>query len=351
MRLIPAPSYPRRIHLRLIPVYRSLAILAFLLMAFPGFSASEWVRAGVNTNQPIWGLREGLLWAIPPAGFRPPEPRGLIRLGAPILPGGGHDLVNFIAIEPIVRGHRGYSELERSQADRRSGKRIHARPSEGGAATNLVPGSMRQLPGGHEELEVVLDVEKFENGAHVRLVIRQRSDRPDEIELGVFKQPDSAALDECILTATMGNMARTRRLWLKDEVVNSLELYRDYKGTAFAPTKEFPLARLHRTVSGSVLVAVTNDEEAPATVFPFPRSRLWHYGGRPVTQYWAKPAGTFRDDLRAAVNARYTYWLSDKPIPGGIAFENFELRERFYDGQIFVFGITDRTPEALGFVK
>jgi len=100
-----------------------------------------------------------------------------------------------------------------------------------------------------------------------------------------------------------------------------------------------------------VLVAMTNDEQSPATVYPFPNSELWHYAGCKVTQYWAKAAGTFHDDLRAVVNGRYTYWLSKRPIPGGVAFENFELRERFYDGQKFTFGITRRTPQELGFKK
>ena len=48
------------------------------------------------------------------------------------------------------------------------------------------------------------------------------------------------------------------------------------------------------------------------------------------------------------VNGRYTYWRSARLLPGGIAFENFELRERFYDGQKSVFGITRRTPQELG---
>jgi hypothetical protein len=30
-----------------------------------------------------------------------------------------------------------------------------------------------------------------------------------------------------------------------------------------------------------------------------------------------------------------------------LAFENFELRERFYEGQTFLFGITRSTPEQL----
>ncbi len=209
--------------------------------------SGDWIRAGLNTNQPVWGIRQGLLWAVAPAGFRPGEPRGLIRLGYPVLAGGRYDLIY------------------------------------------------------------------------------------------------------CILTATMGNMARTRLLWLKDQVISSLELYRGYRETAFAPHSEYPLSRLHRTADGGVLVAVTNDEEKPATVYPFPDSESWHYAGFRVTQYWAKPAGAFREDLRAVVNARYTYWQSARPIPGGVAFENLELRERFHDGQKFIFGIDRRTPVELGF--
>ena len=36
--------------------------------------------------------------------------------------------------------------------------------------------------------------------------------------------------------------------------------------------------------------------------------------------------------------------MSRHPIPGGVAFENFEMRERFRPGQRVVFGITHRTP-------
>ena len=106
---------------------------------------------------------------------------------------------------------------------------------------------------------------------------------------------------------------------------------------------------MHRTREGRVLVAVVNDEEEPASVYPFPNSRFWHYAGRKVTQYWAKDPGRFRDELQVVVNGRYTYWQSSQPIPGGVAFENFEWRERFYDGQQFVFGITRNTPHELGF--
>lgn len=61
-----------------------------------------------------------------------------------------------------------------------------------------------------------------------------------------------------------------------------------------------------------------------------------------------EPRGLIRLDLRAVVNGRYMYWRSRQQVPGGIAFENFELRQRFREGQTFVFGITPRTPRDLG---
>ncbi|MEO6182248.1 MAG: hypothetical protein ABIP71_03930, partial [Verrucomicrobiota bacterium] len=44
--------------------------------------------ASTPTSQ-VWGVRGGLLWAVSPGGFRPRgEPRGVIRLGYPILTNG-----------------------------------------------------------------------------------------------------------------------------------------------------------------------------------------------------------------------------------------------------------------------
>src|ERR1051325_3912793 len=101
---------------------RSLLILGTIFTSSLAASGADWVRFGLNTNQPVWGIRGGLIWALPPAGFRGGEPRGLIRLGYPVLAGEGYDLINFIAIEPIVHGRRGFSELERSVLDGCPGK-------------------------------------------------------------------------------------------------------------------------------------------------------------------------------------------------------------------------------------
>jgi len=94
---------------------------------------------------------------------------------------------------------------------------------------------------------------------------------------------------------------------------------------------------------------VYTDEDDPTSVYPFPGRRLCHYNGFKVTQYWKKPHGTARDYLRVAVKARYTYWQTPQLIPGGVAFENFELRERFHEGQVFTFGITRKSPAQFGF--
>jgi len=91
-------------------------------------------------------------------------------------------------------------------------------------------------------------------------------------------------------------------------------------------------------------VAFANDESKPWTAQPFGRPFFWDYLGRKVTQYWRKPADELDEDLACAVNARYTYWMSERPIPGGIAFENVELREPFRSGNTFIFGITTNAP-------
>lgn len=327
----------------------ALIVSVFILVSVKGI-AVDWVRSGVNTNDAVWGVRGRLLWALPPSGFRPRgEPRGLIRLGYPILTNSSYDLINFIAIEPIVKGEKGFSELEPSALDKVQGKRIWPVHFNKLHSTNLVAGTLTETNNGIEELAVPVRVEAFENGAKVRLHITQRSDRPDEITLKIYPEEGSAPMEYCILTATMGNMARARELWLKDETVSSLKLYPFYREEDFAPHTIFGLDRLFRDRDGNVLAAVTTDELEPWATYPFPGTRRWYYGGTKVTQYWKKSSGRYRDDLHVAVNARYTYWKSRTPIPGGISYENFEMRERFHPGQEFTFGITRQRPVEMGF--
>lgn len=297
--------------------------------------AAEWI----SSDQPHWGLRNGLQFALHPAGFGGDEggPRGLIRIGAPVLPGGGHALVNFIAVEPVVRGKKGFSELEQSLLDSMQGKRFWA---DEPIMTSPAPG--------FEQLDVPVNVEAFANGARIRVIVSQRSDAPDEIRFAVRTQPGSAPVETCILTATMGNLVRARKLWLKDEVLNSLQLYPGFQGSGFAPHTIRPLEKLARTAAGDIIAAITGDETDPVSVFPFPGKQRWHYPGVPVTQFWKAPKAEVMPDLCVAVNARYEYWRSDQPIPGGVAFENFEMRAPFREGQQFIFGITRSQPTELG---
>src|SRR5687768_6674967 len=90
-------------------------------------NAHAWIRGGDDGTQPRWGIEGGLYFSIHPATR---GPRGLIRIHAPTLPDGKYDLVNFIAVEPIVAGRRGLSELEHSKLDGRDGKRLWIEPGE-----------------------------------------------------------------------------------------------------------------------------------------------------------------------------------------------------------------------------
>ena len=188
-----------------------LAVPGIFLSAAPKGDAAEkpaveWVRAGLTTDLPRWGIRGGLLWGLPSGAAPRDGPRGLIRLRYPTLPDGRYDLINFIAIEPVVRGRRGFSELEPSSLDGVRGKRLWAEAAgePGREPGEVPPGALTLLDSGAESLAVRVGVEKFENGAHVGLTIAQRSDAPDEVELVIHAEADSAPMEHCILTATMG---------------------------------------------------------------------------------------------------------------------------------------------------
>src|SRR5699024_9653761 len=73
-----------------------------------------------------------------------------------------------------------------------------------------------------------------------------------------------------------------------------------------------------------------------------------------VTQYWRKPHENVDSSLHVRVNGRFKYWSggSKNPsdyieIPGGTAFENFEMREKYTPGEKFYFGITRKSPEEI----
>jgi hypothetical protein len=36
--------------------------------------------------------------------------------------------------------------------------------------------------------------------------------------------------------------------------------------------------------------------------------------------------------------------MTQTALPGGVAFENFEVRQRYVPGQVFIFGLTPKEP-------
>lgn len=338
-----------------VPAATLLAVLPLpLLAAVPRplarpVAEGKWVRpAAAEAAEPVWGVRGGIAVGLWPMG----GPRGLLRIYAPYL---GHPrgrMVNFIAVEPSLGRGRGYSELEWSARDGARGKAMWS-----GDALDLDPrprkpwqparGTVAEADG-TETLTVFVFVERFNNGARPIVQIILRADRPHEVTFKLFAAKDSARMRACILSATMGNYARLRRLWLRERVVEAAALWPrpPLDRSGFTPRREWSLDHLLR-VGGEVVVAATPNEADPASADYAPSvAHFWRYQGKTATQYWRAPAAA---GLVARVNGRTAYWASRAPIPGGIAYENFELDAPFAPGQAFIFGVTPDPPKSLGF--
>ncbi|NPV47056.1 MAG: hypothetical protein HPY69_08850 [Armatimonadetes bacterium] len=322
-------------------------LLGVVLMGSAQADVGPWIRPGGDSDLPRWGLRDGVVVSLWPAGVSgdtPGGPRGLLRIGYPVGPGGQHQLVNFIAVEPNVGDGqwRGQSELETSDTDGQPGRVFSA---------ETLAGTLGRPPDAPEaeRLQVVIRMERFRNGAHPYLVLTLRSDQPDEIMLQTFHEPDSRPMTMCVLTATMGNYARLRQVHLAGgEVLSSLVVWPDHTGHDFTPFTDLPLSRLVRTGDGGVIVPMSNNEADPAANWPHDPGNWWRWPWAKLTQYWRKTPGSFGQDLRFAANGRAEYYgWEPLVIPGGVAFENTELREAYAPGQAVIFGLTRETPAAV----
>jgi len=193
----------------------------------PAVVEGRWLRpAAGNAPAEVWGHADGLRIGLPPLR----GPRGLLRVYAPYLKHPPQRVINFIAIEPVRAGqsNRGLSELEHSKLDDVRGKRfwsadtlddVTPRPSSSPAR-----GVVAQMDG-VETLRVYVLSERFDNGAHVYVRLTFRADRPHEVAIATFAHVDSAPLANCVVTATMGNFARVRRLHLAERTVASKEVW------------------------------------------------------------------------------------------------------------------------------
>lgn len=296
---------------------------------------SRWIRPlSGSDSQPVWGIKGGIAVGLWPT----PGPRGLIRVYTPYLDQPAKRMLQFIAVEPIVAGRRDLSELQKSQSDGKPGKQMWTsntveldRPP--GPSTAPATGVV-STEAGVESLSFYIIVEGFDNGARPIVKISLRSDRPHEITLQTFAAVDSKTMDSCVLTATMGNYARLRNVYLKNSAVNSEDLFKleTRDGWQFFPWHQWPAGKLP-IESGTITFAATGEIESavPDDVPP-----SWRYAGIPGRQYWRTE---MVPGLMARVNGRSTFWGTQVNIPGGAAYENFELKSPFSNGQLFYFGV------------
>jgi hypothetical protein len=201
--------------------------------------------------------------------------------------------------------------------------------------------------GGADVLTFYVATEPFRNGARPLIQVLLRADRPHEVGFRVGAAPGSARMDACVLSATMGNYGRLRRLWLRDEVIDARDVWPEFRPDplGFTPWRTWGRDRLLER-DGDIVVAATTDEADPSQAAYDPQvPPHWRYEGRPATHYWRTTAVA---GIEVRVNGRATYWGNGGPIPGGVAFENFELQAPFREGQEFWFGVTPDRPELLG---
>lgn len=329
---------------------------------------ASWIRPADEKSPGIWGIRNGIVAGIWPAAIEPGKkgsdggPRGLLRIGYEFMGMIYH--INYIAIEPVVKGKMEFSEISPSEVDGKWGKFMwagdtvrtgHFTPAAG------TRGVLQELDDPTDEtLSWYVFMEKFSNGAHPYLRLSIRRSRPEELVIEVFHHADSAPMERCGITATMGNYGRLRQLYLKDKVIDARELYAGYQDIDFIEKAPYPAEVLARTRQGGfVAMATAGETFAELASWPQEPAYLarWNWRYRPfymLTQYWRKDDAGRQASLQVRVNGRAKYWSGGSRnaadyinIPGGPSFENFELRESYAPGQKVYFGLSRKTPAQL----
>src|SRR5262249_33769906 len=149
-------------------------------------------------------------------------------------------------------------EIEQSSSDQERGKviRLDGEPRMEQSADHVATMRLR------------FRVERLDNGAEPVVEALFRQDRPHEVAFTVFAADGSVKMDSCILTATMGNYARLRRLALKDETVEAQKLWPSFDGKGkqfegFALHRQWGLERM-QIRGGEAIVSAMSDETDPA---------------------------------------------------------------------------------------
>jgi hypothetical protein len=331
--------------------------LNFLQLRRRGFISACSALAGVSSmaqsaanasSSRRYGFEDGISIGVwPNAG-----PRGLIRLYAPHVGLAPLRVMNYVAIEPVVRGVRALPELEKSLLDGQTGTHLVVlaqRPSiwRGSVVDwEAAPEHLVKVSEAAKPFSVWIVSERMRNGAQALLRAEFDPQQPYELRLTTYACPDSAPMQRCILTATMGNYQRLRRLRFKHGVVPISRVYEAHDALdswGFYAAKTWPAADLPQHDGAWVFAAqgdgVPLNPEAEARVPP-----AWRYTGQAAEQYWrVSTQAPWAAGVVARVNARRSFWPDrtgqERLIPGGASFENIELDAPFVDGQSWVYGI------------
>ena len=355
-------------------IHRKLFLLSALVLFFikkteaqATSESTKWIRP-VNEKSPaVWGINNGIVFGLWPYAIEPAKdefgggPRGLIRVGYDFM---DHvDMINFIAIEPVVNGKMEFSEISPSRVDDKWGKLMWAGNDEN--AKPYYPSAVSRGVISHpdaqhpdvEQLSVYVFMEQFLNGAHPYFKVSIRSDHPEELCFEIFNQTNSATMDRCALTATMGNYSRLRLLYLNNKIVDARSLYKNFNDIDFIEKDEYPANELLKDSNNNYIVVAESDESF-SSISSWPQQenyyKRWSWRYRPFckfTQYWRTEKNQADTSLRVRVNGRAKYWSGGSSnkndyinIPGGVAFENFEMREKYFPGQKFYFGLSRKAP-------
>lgn len=333
-------------------------------------NSNQWIRPEGTDDPALWGIRNGIVFALWPYGLETEKslygggPRGLVRMGFE------HDgkkyLLNFLAIEPVVKGDIEFSEISPSMADGRWGKLMWASDDANPTSFHPTANTTGYITrpdlenSAIEELAVYVFIERFMSGAHPYLRLSIRNDRPEEVCIEVFNREDSDSMDFCNITATMGNYSRLRQIHLKNKTIDARKLYKDYTGIDFVEKETYPVEDFLQSDHGDYFAFATTNESLEE-LMDWPADSLakrrgsWKY--RPpvkLTQYWRKEKPKPNANLHLRVNGRYKYWSGGSrdeslymEIPGGASFENFELREKYHKGQKLYYGISTDMPSQI----
>lgn len=329
---------------------RHLLGQAAALVGLPMLASSARVLGNESAAARRYGFSDGLSLGIWPNS----GPRGLVRLYAPYLDLPALKPINYIAIEPVVRGARALPEIEKSLTDGETGTHIavlNDRPErwQDGMKNQAKQADQRLVRASDSQskaFSVWLVSEPMRNGAQTLVEAYFDPASPYTVQLTCFASPPSAMLDQCILTSTMGNFARLRSLSMATGALLIDQVYDSSKpldSWGFLAAQTWPANKLPEQGGDWVFSARADgkplDAALEAQVPP-----AWQYRGKAAEQFWrVSRVQPWSAAMRARVNARRSFWPDrtgqSRLIPGGASFENVELEAPFVQGQSWVYGI------------